>query len=117
MIFAYSILLILYGVINSIFLDKIEIIFLSPIFFGGIIFVMGIMSLNKDFVLFGQHGATTLSLIAFISSLPGFVNIINDSKESFYSNLSDAYIAIASLLFLILAVNQFAKDREKKPSK
>ena len=70
------------------------------------------MSVNKDFILFGQHGATALSLIAFITSVSGFIKIFKQT-ETFYLHFSDVYIATLSLIFLILAVRQFGIDREE----
>lgn len=116
LIFTYSALLIIYGVVNIIFFDKVAVEILSPIIFGGIILIMGIMSSNKDLVLFGQHGAAALSLIAFITSVSGFMNIFSEDHGSFYSNLSDIYLTIISLIFLVLAVRQFANDRKETPS-
>ena len=114
LIFSYSALLILFGVGLHILSGSEEVTIFTPITFGGIILIMGIMSLNKDLVLFGQHGATALSLIAFITSISGFIKIFDDKPAMFYSNLSDIYIAPLSIIFLVLAVRQFSIDRKAK---
>lgn len=116
LIFSYSSLLLIYGIINIILSSDPATINYMPMVFGGIILIMGIMSVNKDFVLFGQHGATALSLVAFITSLIGFVEVFNEQSESFYSNLTDVYLASLSIFFLVLAVRQFGIDRKENPS-
>ncbi len=115
LIFSYSALLLIFGIGSHILFGSEEVNTFTPITFGGIILLMGIMSLNKDFVLFGQHGATALSLAAFISSLSGFLKIFDDDPRNSYSDLSDVYLATISLIFLLFAVRQFSIDRRMKP--
>ena len=111
LIFIYSILLIFFGLVYLFFIETESVVF-TPIVFGGIILIMGIMSVNKDLILFGQHGATALSLIAFITSVSGFIKMFKQT-ETFYSYFADVYIASLSLIFLVLAVRQFGIDRKE----
>jgi len=112
-IFTYAVLLIIDGVTIQILADEKNPSILTPAFFGGILIVMGIMSVKKDLKLFGQHGATALSLIAFITSLSNFIDLLqNIPGQQFYINLANGIMTIISILFLIIAVILFGKARK-----
>ena len=69
LIFIYATLLIIDGITFQILALERDPSILTPVIFGGILLIMGVMTLKKDLQIFGKHGATALSLIAFISSL------------------------------------------------
>ena len=78
---------------------------------------MGFMSLKEDLQLFGKHGATALSLIAFISSLSNLFKLLSDFSAQDYENLSNSIMAVLSIIFLFLAVFQFGKERKNRSEK
>ena len=114
LIFGYAILLIADGALFQLAAPKRDPAVLMPAIFGGILIIMGIMSLSKDLKLFGRHGATALSLIAFIYSINNFAELFRSTfNDNFYVNISNAIMAVFSLLFLILAVILFGKERQE----
>ena len=118
LIFFYATLLIIDGITFQILALERDPSILTPVIFGRILLIMGVMTLKKDLQIFGKHGATALSLIAFISSLNNLVELFNDSfSTQDYVNFSNAIMAVLSIIFLILAVRQFAKDRTNSSEK
>jgi len=118
LIFGYAILIIADGVIFQLAAPQRDPAILMPVIFGGILIIMGFMSLNSDLKLFGRHGATALSLIAFIYSVNNFAELFRPTFSSnFYVNSANAIMSVFSLLFLILAVIRFGKDRQESSDK
>jgi len=116
LIFSYAILLIADGITFQILATERDPAILTPVIFGGIIFLMGIMTLKKDLQPFAKHGASALSLIAFISSINNLAELLQNSFDKpGYINLSNAIMAVLSIIFLVLAVRQFANDRKNRP--
>jgi len=118
LIFSYAVLLIADGITFQILAPERDPAILTPVIFGGILFLMGIMSLKKDLQLFAKHGATALSLIAFISSLNNLAELFQYTFDKpNYINLPNAIMAVLSIIFLVLAVRQFANDRKNTSPK
>jgi len=118
LIFGYAILIIADGVLFQLAAPQKDPAILMPAIFGGILIIMAFMSLNKELKLFGRHGAAALSLIAFIYSLNNFAELFRATLyDNFYVNMSNAIMAVFSLLFLILAVIRFGKDRQESSDK
>lgn len=114
LIFGYAILILADGVIFQLAAPQRDPAILMPAIFGGILIIMGFMSLNRELKLFGRHGATALSLIAFIYSVNNFAELFRPTFSSnFYVNSANAIMAVFSLLFLILAVIRFGNDRQE----
>lgn len=112
MIFLYAAILFADSIIFSILAVEKNIAILTPAFFAGIIFLMGLVTLKKDFQLFGKHGATALSLIAFLSNVSSFLDISSESIS--YAAYSKATAAMISLVFLIFAVKKIGDERRQK---
>ena len=114
LIFSYAILLIFDGIIFQLLAAERNPVILQPVLFGGITLLMGFMALKQDLQLFAKHAATALSVIAFASSFTYLYKIITNSTESLnYANASNAVMNIFSLIFLLMAVQQFARERKK----
>jgi hypothetical protein len=112
-IFVYAALLIIDGITIQILAGEKNPSILTPVFFGGIQILMGIMTIKKDLKLFGQHGSAALSLIAFVTSLQNFLGLFqNTSGMEYYINLANSIMAFFSILFLVLAVILFARERK-----
>jgi hypothetical protein len=111
LIFIYALILLLDGIIFQIIAPARDTDILYPAFLGGLILLMGFITLKKDFRIFAKHGATALSLVAFITSVTDFSEWIQNLRTSDYAQISNSIMAILSLVFLILAVRQFAKER------
>ncbi|KAA3610330.1 MAG: hypothetical protein D8M58_06075 [Calditrichaeota bacterium] len=115
LILAYAILLIIDGLLFQFIAGVKDISLLTPIIFGGFILIMGLMSLKKDLSLFARHGATAVSLIAFIISVGSILDIITPESGSVqFVDISKTAMACLSLIFIIFAVRQFAEDRGKE---
>ena len=114
LIFAYATLLIIDGITFQILAQERDPSILTPVIFGGILLLMGIMTIKKDLQLFGKHGASALSLIAFISSITNLIELFNSTfSMQDYINFSNGIMAVLSIIFLVLAVRQFAEDRKR----
>ena len=112
LIFGYAAVLIIDSITFQILAPERDPSILTPLIFGGILILMGIMTLKKDLQLFGKHGAATLSLIAFISSLGNVTDLFTGtSTGQFYSNTANALMAVFSIIFLICAVIKFGMER------
>ena len=113
LIFGYAALLLMDGILFQIFASERDINILYPAFLGGLILIMGFISLKKDFRIFAKHGATALGLIAFISSVTDLSEVIQNLADSInYAQKSNSIMAILSILFIIFAVRQFAKEKD-----
>ncbi len=117
LIFAYAALLIIDSLVFQYFANIRDISLMTPIVFAGFILIMGIMSVKQDLALFGRHGATAVSLIAFITSITSIFTIIFPGDEAVaLSEYAHAVMALLSLAFIALAVHAFAAERgEKEP--
>jgi len=111
LIFSYALLLLFDGIIFQIIAPARDADILYPAFLGGLILLMGFMTLKKDFQVFAKHGATALSLIAFITSVSDLSEWIQNLRTADYAQISNALMAVISLVFLILAVRKFAKEK------
>jgi hypothetical protein len=114
LIFSYAALLIIDGLAFQYIAQTKDISIIMPVVFGGFILIMGFMSLKKDLELFGRHGATAVSLIAFVTSVGSILELFSDTVQ--YSDLSNFVMAVLSLAFIVFAVQQFAAERGKEES-
>ncbi len=112
LIFAYAALLIIDGLAFQYIANVRDISIIMPVIFGGFILLMGFMTLKKDMGLFGKHGATAVSLIAFITSVGSVLDLFTQATDKLlYSTYSQNIMAILSLTFIVFAVQQFAAER------
>ena len=115
LIFSYAILLFLDGVVFQLIADVRDPAILQPVLFSGIILLMGFLTLKQDFQLYAKHGAAALSVVAFASSVAYLNEIIKNFPDALnFPNISNSVMNILSLIFLILAVIQFARERRNK---
>ncbi len=112
LIFVYAALLIIDGLTFQYIANVRDISIITPVIFGGFILLMGFMTLKKDMDLFGKHGATAVSLIAFITSVGSVLDLFTEATDQLlYSTYSQNIMAILSLTFIVFAVQQFAAER------
>lgn len=112
LIFGYAALLIIDGLAFQYIANINDISLMTPIIFGGFIMIMGLMSVKKDLGLIGRHGATAVSLIAFITSIGSILEVLSPASGAIqYSDISNSVMAILSLAFIALAVQAFAAER------
>ena len=111
-IFCYAAALATNGLVFQYLEGSRNIALLTPVFFAGLLIIMGIISLNKDLKLYGRHGATGLSVLAFITSVGSFIKLITFSFSKItYPDISDFITALCSLGFLIFAVFKLGRER------
>lgn len=113
LIFIYAASLFLGGVFFQVLTSERDATLLVPFFFAGIIFLMGLVTLRKEFYAFGKHGAAGLSLIAFITNVGSFLDI-SFSDPVNYSSLAKALTAFFSIIFLAIAVRKMGQERQNK---
>ncbi len=112
LILSYAVLLIIDGLIFQYVANLKDISLMTPIIFGGFILLMGFMSLKHDLGLFAKHGATAVSLIAFIVSVGSILELFSPESGSIqFSDISKSVMAVLSLVFIVFAVRQFAAER------
>ena len=116
LIFIYSVTLFADGFIFGFLSGWQDIRVLTPVFFGGIIFLMAFVTIKIDFKIFGQHAATGLGLLAFITNVGSFLDLSVTNPEH-YAALSKSVAALLSLIFLILAVKKIGDERSERESK
>jgi len=105
LIFIYAAVLAINGLAFQYFAESRDVALLTPVFFAGLMIIMGILTLKNDLKLYGRHGALGLSVLAFITSVGSFIKLITFSfNEITYNDLSDFLTATCSLVFLIIAV-------------
>jgi hypothetical protein len=114
-IFCYAAILAMNGLLFLYFAEVHDVTLFTPVFFAGLLILMGMISLKDDLKLYGQHGATGLSVLAFITSVGSFTKLFALSFSNItYSDMSDFITAICSIGFLIFAVFKFGHERSLK---
>ena len=96
----YAVLLILLGFGGYFFTGRESITALIPSFFGGIVLIMGLIAFKEDLRKHAMHGAAGLSLLGFLSTVSGIMDLFNLSEVARpAAAVSRSIMAVLSLLF------------------
>lgn len=112
LILTYGLLLVFLSLLFHYLAGVKDIALLTPLIFGGFILIMAAMSIKPELGLFARHGATAVSLVAFAVSVPGIISIFSNVEGlQAYIAYNKAIMAVLSIAFIGLAVQQFANER------
>ena len=115
---AFSIVLIILGLVSYFIISSESITALIPAFLGIPVLVLGIIALNEKYLKHSMHAVAVLMLLGFGGTVSGLVKFFRmHGGESFErpSAISvQATMAILCLVFLVLAVKSFIDARRGK---
>jgi len=116
----FSVILFGFGLlVINIFPDK-NLFYLTPIFIGGLILVVGLLSLNKDLYVFSKHAATSISLLGFIATAGSWRSLFSlDVLGTMEQHVAIVHsiTALMCIVFMVYSVMMLKKEREMEEEK
>ncbi|MBN1211725.1 MAG: hypothetical protein JXA92_04035 [candidate division Zixibacteria bacterium] len=119
----YAALLILLGLVGFFGFGRSSITALIPAFFGVLVLVAGLLALDKKLRRLAMHAASALSLLGFLGTVTGLIKLFTLISGGEVARpaavVSQAIMAILSLIFFILCLKSFIDARrtlESAPS-
>jgi len=85
---------------------------LYPAMFGGLLLLLAALALKQDLRLIASHGATIVTLIAFVTTLGAAYDWVTVTDADPFDG-QKALMSLLSLLFLSLFVYEFIHGRKQ----
>lgn len=115
---AFSIILIILGLVSYFIISSESITALIPAFLGIPVLVLGIIALNEKYLKHSMHVVAVLMLLGFSGTVGGLFRFFRmlggESFERPSAITIQAIMALLCLVFLILAVKSFIDARRGK---
>ena len=115
---AFSIILIILGLVSYFIISSESITALIPAFLGIPVLVLGIIALNEKYLKHSMHAVAVLMLLGFGGTVGGLFKFFRmlggDSFERPSAIIIQAIMALLCLVFLVLAVKSFIDAKRGK---
>lgn len=115
---AFSIILIILGLVSYFIISSESITALIPAFLGIPVLVLGIIALNEKYLKHSMHAVAVLMLLGFGGTVSGLLKFFRmlggESFERPSAITIQAIMALLCLVFLVLAVKSFIDARRGK---
>lgn len=115
---AFSIILIILGLVSYFGISSESITALIPAFLGIPVLVLGIIALNEKYLKHSMHIVAVLMLLGFGGTVGGLLKFFRmlggESFERPSAITIQAIMALLCLVFLVLAVKSFIDARRGK---
>jgi len=117
----YAVLLIALGLVGFFGFGRSSITALIPAFFGVLVLVAGLLAQDEKLRRHAMHAASALGLLGFLGTVTGlvkFFTLIGGGEVARPAAvISQAVMAILSLIFFILCLQSFIAARRKPDGK
>ena len=117
----YAVLLIALGLVGFFGFGRSSITALIPAFFGVLVLVAGLLARDEKLRRHAMHAASALGLLGFLGTVTGlvkFFTLIGGGEVARPAAvISQAVMAILSLIFFILCLQSFIAARRKPDGK
>lgn len=115
---AFSIILIILGLISYFGISSESITALIPTFLGIPVLLLGFIALNEKYLKHAMHGAAVLMLLGFGGTVGGLIKFFRMLGGEVFERPSaitiQAIMALICLIFLIFAIKSFIDARRKR---
>ena len=115
---AFSIILIILGLVSYFVISSESITALIPAFLGIPVLILGIIALNEKYLKHSLHAVSVLMLLGFGGTVGGLFKFFRmlggESFERPSAITIQAIMALLCLVFLVLAVKSFIDARRGK---
>jgi len=115
---AFSIILIVLGLVSYFGISNESITALIPTFLGVPVLILGFLSLSEKYLKHSMHAAAVLMLLGFGGTIGGLIKffrmIAGETFERPSAIVVQAIMALLCLIFLVLAVKSFIDARRGK---
>ena len=116
--FIFSVLLILLGITSYFGTGRTSMTALIPTFFGGTLFVLGILALSPRMEKHAMHCTVVVALVGFIGTVKGALKCIllltGEMVERPTAVKAQGMMAVLCLIYVILCFRWFLNNRRKK---
>jgi len=114
----YAILLLLLGIIGFSITGGVSVTALIPAYFAVVVLIAGLLALKEKYRKRGMHAASMLGLIGFIGTVSGLIKffgmLFGGEVDRPAAVISQAIMAILSLLFFLLCLKSFIDARRAR---
>ena len=118
---SYAVLLIALGLVGFFGFGRSSVTALIPAFFGILVLVAGLLALDEKMRRHAMHAASVLGLLGFLGTVSGlikFFTLISGGEVTRPAAVvSQAVMAVLSLIFFILCLKSFISARRKTVEK
>jgi len=115
---AFSIILIVLGLVSYFGISNESITALIPTFLGVPVLILGFLALSEKYLKHSMHVAAVLMLLGFGGTIGGLIKffrmIAGETFERPSAIVVQAIMALLCLIFLVLAVKSFIDARRGK---